>query len=68
MIHRSYIFEQTNLSGQFTDSFTLFLTDLREKANDLNDLGQGGAISTALEDIKPIYQVSIVRLTHVHRC
>ena len=44
---------------QFRDSFVQFLTDLRSKASDLNELNQGGAILTALQAIKPTSKVSI---------
>lgn len=44
--------------AQATDVLAKYLGDLQEKASDLNELDQGGAIYTALENLEPAYFVS----------
>lgn len=45
----------TDAFDGFTDDFVIFLRDLKNKANVMNELGQGGAILTGLQDIKNTY-------------
>ena len=44
--------------AQATTAMDNFLGDLKDKANDLNELGQGSAIYTALGDLRTAYYVS----------
>ena len=41
-----------------TSALTTALTNLDDKSKDLNELGQGNNIYSALEDLEPAYAVS----------
>ncbi|KAL8819595.1 MAG: hypothetical protein Q9191_007700 [Dirinaria sp. TL-2023a] len=52
----------TGAFGSFEGSTDQLLEDLDNKVNELNEVGQGKAIETALEDLKPVVEVRVSTL------